>query len=460
MPIRRLLDALIVAATATVATLAAPPAAATDWNQLQRAANHPGTNPSETAFTPANVGALAILWRGHFGDNVATEGGAVIAGPRIFVAGYDGRLSAFDLAGCGGGASSCEPLWQGRTHNEITTTPAVSGQHVLVASADRFLHVFNAAGCGAKSCDALWRGRLSNGAIDSSVTVSGDFAFVGDYGGRLSVFPLAGCGTSVCDPAWTAQAGPHEQLNSSPTVGGGFVYVQTTYSTDDDVTGRMLVFPAGGCGQATCSPLWTADLGGPAGTTASPVVVGDTVYVGSGKRFGGPNRIDHLFAFPAAGCGRATCQPTRTFDIGADGLGTTPAVAGGWLFATTQRSPDPNSVGVVAAFDLAGCPAGQRCQPTWTGVNFTDGFASSPAVVGHVVFVGKGPAQEVDAGVFAFDARGCGAGKKTCRALALVRPSDQGFYLGAPLAVARDRVAFVANDNTTQHSEVVVMGLP
>ena len=431
-------------------------AEAADWPQFGRTAAHLNTNPSEQAFTPANVAKLAIAWEGDMGANTVAEGGAVIAGARIFVAGFDGRLSAFDLAGCG--ASVCEPLWQGRTNNDITSTPAVAGGHVLVASADRFLHVFDADGCGAALCTALWRGRLSNAAIDSSVTVSGDFAFVGDYGGRLSVFALGGCGQAVCDPVWTAQAGAHEQMNSSPTVGAGMVFVQTTISTPNDMTGRLLVFAAAGCGAATCAPLWSADLSGPAGTTSSPLVAGAEVIVGSSRRFGGPNRRDHLFAFAAAGCGSSICLPTRSFDVGPDGIDNTPAVAGTMLFASTNTSPNPNTVGVVAAFDLAACSG--RCKAAWVGINFTEGFESSPVVVGDVVFVGKGPASgiDIDAGVFAFDARGCG--KPLCTSLALVVPSPDAFYLGAPLAIARDRIAFVSNDNAGERSIVSVMALP
>ena len=433
-----------------------PHAAAADWPQFGRTPAHLNTNPSEHAFTPANVAQLAVAWEGDMGANTATEGGAVIAGSRLFVSGFDGRLSAFDLAGCGAGI--CEPLWQGRTANDITGTPAVAGERVLVASADRFLHVFDANGCGAALCTALWRGRLAAGAIDSSVTVSGDLAFVGDYGGRLSVFALAGCGQAVCDPLWTAQAGAHEQMNSAPTVGAGMVFVQTTISTPSDMTGRMLVYPVAGCGAATCAALWSADLGGPAGTTASPVVAGAEVIVGSSRRFGGPNHRDHLFSFPAAGCGAAVCLPTRSFDVGPDGIDTTPAVSGTTLFASTNTSPNPNTVGVVAAFDLSTCSG--RCKATWVGINFTEGFESSPAVVGDVVFVGKGPASgiDIDAGVFAFDARGCG--KPLCTSLALVVPSPDAFYLGAPLAIARDRIAFVSNDNAASRSIVSIMALP
>ena len=58
----------------------------------------------------------------------------------------------------------------------------------------------------------------------------------------------------------------------------------------------------------------------------------------------------------------------------------------------------------------------------------------------------------------AFDARGCG--KPLCTSLALVVPSPDAFYLGAPLAIARDRIAFVSNDNAGERSIVSVMALP
>lgn len=441
----------LVLACSTIAALAA----SDDWPQFQRTPARAGRNPVESSFTAADVSTLAIAWNGDFGASVATEGGAVIAGGRLFTTGYDGRLSAFALAGCG--AATCTPAWQGRTRNDITSTPAVVGDTVYVASADHFVHAFDVAGCGAALCDARWRGRLPASSLDSSVAVAGGRVYVGDYSGRLSVFDAAGCGAALCDPMWTAQAGPHEQLNSAPAVGAGFVYIQTTYQTSQDSTGRLLAFPAAGCGASTCAAAWSADLGGPAGRSSSPLVAGDRVYVGSSRRFGGPNGPDHLFSFAAAGCGQATCTPLQVLDVGEDGIETTPVIAGHWLFASTQATPNPNTVGVVAAFDLAHC--GARCGPTWTGVNFTDGFLSPPAVAGDVVFVGKGPALEVDAGVFAYDARGCG-GQRTCRALTLVRPSDSGNFMGAPLAIGQGRIAFVSNDNTDGRAKVSVMSIP
>jgi outer membrane protein assembly factor BamB len=248
---------------ALFAALASTALHAEDWPQFGRTPQHLNTNPGETAFSAANIGALAILWKAHFGNNTSTEGGAVIAGNRLFVTGFDGKLSAFDLAGCG--AASCEPLWQGATRNDITATPAVADGKVYIASADHFLYVFDAAGCGAAQCSPLWRGRLQDAAIDSSVALINGRAYVGDYGGRLYAFDAAGCATSQCNPLWTAQGIASEQFVSTPTVDDTHLFIQTTISTPDDVTGRLLAFTLADCTGTTCAPAWAADIGGPAG---------------------------------------------------------------------------------------------------------------------------------------------------------------------------------------------------
>jgi outer membrane protein assembly factor BamB len=428
-----------------------------DWPQFGRTPRHLNVNPTEHSFTPSNIINLRVAWKGHFGNNASTEGGAVIANGMAYVAGFDGMLSAFALDGCG--AESCEPLWQGRTANDISSTPAVAGGLVLVGSADRFLYAFAASGCGLRTCHPVWKGRLRDGVLESSVAVAGGVAYVGDFGGRLYAFAANGCGRPVCNPLWTGQAGPNEHLLSSPAVGQGSVFIGSSSFTPRDFTGRLLVFPAQGCGQPTCKPTWTANIGGPMGRTGSALVAGDTVYIGSTRRFGGPNGRDHLFAFAARGCGTRVCRPLRSYDVGPDGTDTTPALANGILFATTQVSPSPNRVGVVAAFRANGCGLA-RCPPVWTGVSSTFGFNSSPVVTGGIVFVGQGPASgiNIDSGVFSFRASGCGA--IVCEALSLTLAGPDQGYLSAPLAVAHGRIGFVSNDNADGHSNLYMMSLP
>ena len=98
----------LVAALGALALAASVPALAADWPQFGQTPKHGNANPSERAFTPDNVGSLVVKWNANMGSNVSTEGGAVIAGQRLFVAGFDGRISAFDIDGCG--ADVCDPI--------------------------------------------------------------------------------------------------------------------------------------------------------------------------------------------------------------------------------------------------------------------------------------------------------------------------------------------------------------
>jgi hypothetical protein len=79
--------------------------------------------------------------------------------------------------------------------------------------------------------------------------------FIGSFDHRLYAFPAAGCGQATCQPLWTGLTGG--TIESSPTVGGGMVFI----GSDD---GKLYAFRASGCGQSTCQPAWTASLGNPA----------------------------------------------------------------------------------------------------------------------------------------------------------------------------------------------------
>jgi outer membrane protein assembly factor BamB len=412
-----------------------------DWRQFGSSPAHTGVNPTEDAFTPGNVKNLHVAWRGVFGSNVVDESSPVIANGIAYVAGFDGKISAFDAAGCG--APTCSPLWQGQTGNDITATPAVASGRLLVASADHFLYAFPAAGCGAATCQPLWRGRLGDADVDSSVAVAGGLAYVGAYNGKLYAFRLRGCGAPVCRALWIGITSG-KPLTSSPAVGHGSVFVSSNNR-------KMYVFPAGGCGADTCQPSWTAEIGGPAFTT-SPTVAGDTVFaIGTLDR--------RLHAFRAGGCGAPTCEPLWNGDVGATYVATTPAVSHGMVYVASQGTPDPNTEGVVSAFPVQGCGE-HLCEPAWTGINFASGFESSPAVAGNIVFVAKGPASgfPVDAGLYAFDVRGCGP-SPTCSPIGFVRVGTDQFYLGSSVAIAGGQLMFASEDNSDQTSNLYVLSV-
>ncbi|WP_426564606.1 PQQ-binding-like beta-propeller repeat protein [Angustibacter sp. McL0619] len=424
--------ALVTALASGPAAAAAPPDPGT-WAQFARTAIHPNTAPAETAFTPANVSGLAVSWKARFGQFASGQGGAAVAGGRVYIGGSDGVLSVFSLPGCAAG--SCVRRWRGITGNGIYGTPAVTGRLVLVGSADHFLYAFPARGCGKAVCKPIWRGRLHDAAL-ASVAVADGVAYLGDFGGRIYAFSVNGCGAQVCAPIWTGRAGPNLEFNTIPAVGHGHVYIGALLNTPDDASGRLFAFRVGGCGDPVCRPQWSADLLGQSDGTLSPLVSGSTVFMGSGTRFSDfPNGTRHLFAFAAGGCGKQVCQPLRSYETGDSDLTGGLALSGGLLYAGSQSTPDPNTVGVFTAFAAAGCGA-SVCGPLWTAVNFASGFESPPVVAGGVVFVAKGPASgfPVDEAVLSYPASGCGA--RICLPLSFTSVGDQQFYLGAPIAIA------------------------
>lgn len=443
-----------VSLLAAALTLSISPASAVpgeDWPQYAGGPRHLGVNPTEDAFSLANIDGLAVEWAGSYGANNAGESSPVVANGIAYIVGYDAKLNAYDTAGCG--SETCDPIWTGQMGNNVTGTPAVAKGVVYVGAANHRLFAFDADGCGAPACEPLWKGKTKGAVVSSSVAVAHGVVYVGTYGaangGRLHAFDADGCGEAVCDPMWSGIAAGH--LVNSPAVNKDSVFIGSD-------NGTMYVYGADGCGKAHCAPSWVAALGGPAFGIV-PTIWKGKVYMGSGQNFGGVDG-DHLQVFPAAGCGSDTCTPLFAMDVGTGNVGGAPAIFGGTLYISSQTTPDPNTVGVVAAYDATGC--GQDlCQPLWTGVNHASGFESSPAVAGGLVFVAKGPASgfPVDVGIYAFDADGC-HGAETCDPLVFVQTANSAFYLGSSVAIAGGRVYFGANDNDANDSFLYALSVP
>lgn len=88
-----------------------------------------------------------VLWSV---GGLGAAGAPALAGGVLYVPTGDGRVLAFDAAGCG--ATTCAPLWEASTGTgTTTTTPTVAGDLLYVGSGGA-VHVFEAAGCGAPSC--------------------------------------------------------------------------------------------------------------------------------------------------------------------------------------------------------------------------------------------------------------------------------------------------------------------
>ena len=157
-----------------------------------------------------------------------------------------------------------------------------------------------ANGCGGGyGCNAAWRATIAPAAWDGLVTVANGLVYSSDLAGGVAVFSAGGCGAFAdpCAPLWTAAAG-------TVHVGQLAVTDTTLFAPSDD--GHLYAFPAKGCGSATCAPLWSVNLGSP---VHAPAVAGSMLYAGTDD--------GRLVALDARGCGSASCSPLKTLAVGA-----------------------------------------------------------------------------------------------------------------------------------------------
>ena len=228
-----------------------------------------------------------------------------------------------------------------------------------------------------------WIG-LVPGDLDwaSPVVARGNVYITGGDSG-LVVFPATGCGQATCQPSWTGATGP--QAIAAPAVAGGVVFVssQASFTSND---GRLSVFEADGCGSSVCQPLWQGIGGSESFLVSSPAVAAGIVYVGG---FDGK-----LYAFDAGGCGSSACQPLWTGQASGP-IDSSPAVASGFVYVGSTD-------GMVSVFSAAGCGE-STCPPLWKGQTGGSVDIASPTVIAGKVLVGDGSFLNV------FDARGCGS---------------------------------------------------
>jgi outer membrane protein assembly factor BamB len=442
-------------------------AAACDWQQVRFGPERTGYSPFEAALSPSNVGRLTEQWTagliGAGSDPVVADGHVYVTASTpnpattITTPTPIGYLYTFDANGrtnCGGSPSTCSPVWSapylsanssGVPLNQFLSAPAVDNGTVYIETlqtepediglgstdaykADSGTQVFSENGSNTVSRLAFEGGTMAPAV--SGGTLYGSFDFLpgrsepfggldaldpstgsprffaglslplaGPYsaptvangilyaasGNTLSAFDATGntdCGPgpgvtaslTVCQPLWSAttsapMVGSLQPTTGEPplTAGVSYLAVANGYVYVGDASGTLSAFPAGGCGAASCSPAWTAQTGGAINSSAA--VTPTTVFVGSddGK----------LYAFPARGCGAATCQPAWTATTGG-AVRSSPSVAGRVVYVGSDD-------GHLYAFNASGC-GNTSCGPS-LNVNLGPPVDTSPAISNGKVFV-------------------------------------------------------------------------
>lgn len=388
------------------------------WTQFRGDATHTGNQAFETKIGAAEVGGLAVTWRGAV--NAVPASAPAVAGGIAYVGSSDKKLYAFDVGGTCVHDGNCSRRWTATTGGEIRlTTPAVGEGTVFVKSRDRKLYAFSADGttnCSGTptTCTPLWTA-ATGAAVDNSPVVSLGVVYLVGGNSKLQAYDARGLtncsGTPVtCKPLWTAAI---SQLASpSPTVADGTVFVVGT----DGVLAAFDAHGATNCSgtPVTCKPLWTTSPGSIG--IASPAVADGRVYL--------PGPATGVVAFDASGATNCSGTPkicTRVWAGTSGGSGTEVAVANGRVYAANS--------GTVSVFDAAGidnCTAG-TCSPLWTARVKGSGYP--PTVANGIVYVPSGSY------ISAFDAAGetgCSGVPRTCTALWVT--DDGGSRYGVAVA--------------------------
>lgn len=196
---------------------------------------------------------------------------AVAVGNGLAIYGAPGSLRAVTATGAPGctpltpGEVLCNPLWS-LSVGDLVDGPVVRDGIVYATTASSLLALELGPTLGDVP-QPLWSASVTGGTAPA-VTGSGT-AYVGSSagGGRLEVYEGLSCPSgSDCTPDWVGPVGG--PVTTSPTVAGQVVYVASG--------AHVSAFAAGGCGEASCEPLWEVDV--PAAVTGV-VVTGGRVYV-------------------------------------------------------------------------------------------------------------------------------------------------------------------------------------
>jgi hypothetical protein len=298
---------------------------------------------------------------------------------------------------------------------ESPSAPSIVGERIFVTS--------SRAGAGVRSRlvvldsrtgRSLWHGVGLPAAGAVQPVVVGGFVYVGVApafdDAELFVFPASGCSQPRCRPIWTAAWHISGDDFGNPiggphvTVASGSVFALS--STD------LVVFDARGCGARVCSPVWRGTLPDRQLKWGPPAVGSGSVFVSLSVDGGTQVR-----AFDAAGCGAPTCQSLwRAWR--SEGM---PQVAADVVYAQSSQA--------VEALAADGCDAA-TCEPTWLGRTFVNDVGG--------MAIGGGWVLVANQRLFAFRADGCPAGIE-CEA-----EWTSGYGVGGTTTISND-VAFVGS---------------
>lgn len=220
---------------------------------------------------------------------------------------------------------------------QVAAPPVVANGFVYVGYVNGTIAVYKARGCGQVVCTPLWTASTTGinqflSAPATLVVSQGVIYAVDQYSqntmNNVFAFPAGGCGKSVCPFIWSTKL-PYIRL-MPPAVANGVIYIPTSDDYGDH--GTLYAFPVRGC-KVTCRPLWHSSLDMGYGQVS---IANGVVYVGNF------NKIPKYAAFPASGCRNVVCAPLWIYSLpghnGDNPYILSPVVANGTLFISTSTA--------------------------------------------------------------------------------------------------------------------------
>ena len=384
-------------------------------------------NGLETRLTVENVGSLAQDWAVLSNDNFwepVVDGGLVFASRQ---SGSSDGSGANDLLGVEARHTATGDLaWQRSVLPDGPAAGTVTTASI-VDGAVWFSYVLD----GMADCTSvLERLDPATGAVIGSEVTTGEVAGAVVGAGGVAAHATRACDGSgwqltVRDSATAEVLWTHAFAGqpAGPSVADGRVLAVAEE--------RLHAFPAAGCGAATCAPTWTYEP--PAGgLSGRPVAMpGGRVLAGAYDRAGPPERpFIRAFAHVVSAADGTGLWQTAIEDPGSASVIQGMAVDGDTIFVTGSTDVYDPATDRLAAYPLAGCGAA-TCTPAGTAPVGQYIGPAGPVVGGGVVYLDAG-------GVRAYDADGCGAA--TCGELHHL--PLQGSPRGLSLSGGRLYVAF------------------
>lgn len=305
-------------------------------------------------FYALDAGTGAKRWEYETGSWV--ESSPAITNGVVYFGSNDGRLYALD-------AHSGEKLWDFKTEYPIMSSPAVADGIVYFGSDDYYLYALDAVK-GTK----LWSYNTKSPAMSSPV-VSNGIVYIGSGGGYCYTL-------NALNGQRRLRFNSHYGVYSSPAVSDGTIYFSTdngllyaiegnarTWLQEHETKSYWIQLWAMGLPGVPKPPpqsgfLWSLGLGRAA--ASSPVVIGNTLYIGSDKK---------LLAVDLQS------RQKRWEFVTEGAIESSPAVAGSTIFVGSED-------GRLYAVDAA---TGEKLWDFLTEEKIT----SSPAVANGIVYIGS-----------------------------------------------------------------------